>query len=172
MIDSDKCKLFPNVRLMLKRDLFQVLAIEEANTQSPWTERDFRKFMGAKGNIGFVAEYREQIVGFCLYQYLPSKFCILLTELSVRNDVFRRGVGTVMFQHLVNMSKGLQVAKVNYFVLESNLTCQLFLRSQGFRAVRIHRGYYEEYDEDVYEMELCTASNRMTLPEFSVGNEA
>ena len=37
---------------------------------------------------------------------------------------------------------------------ETNLTAQLFFRSQAFRAVRVLRSYYEDSGEDAFLMQF------------------
>jgi ribosomal protein S18 acetylase RimI-like enzyme len=43
-------------------------------------------------------------------------------------------------------------SKIVCVVRERNLTAQLFLRSLGFRAVWVARGYYFKTNEDAYRM--------------------
>jgi ribosomal-protein-alanine N-acetyltransferase len=44
-------------------------------------------------------------------------------------------------------------------VRETNLTAQLFFRAQGFRAVRVLRGYYEDSGEDAFLMQYQLAND-------------
>jgi ribosomal-protein-alanine N-acetyltransferase len=44
-------------------------------------------------------------------------------------------------------------------VRETNLTAQLFFRSQGFKAVRVLRSYYEDSGEDAFLMQYRLADD-------------
>ncbi|HEV3083032.1 MAG TPA: ribosomal-protein-alanine N-acetyltransferase RimI, partial [Gemmataceae bacterium] len=44
-------------------------------------------------------------------------------------------------------------------VRESNLPAQLFFKSQGFKAVRVLRRYYEDSGEDAYLLQYCLAGD-------------
>lgn len=149
----------PHVRPFIKRDLVQVIDIEEENNDVPWRRKDFYRFMAGDRNKGVVAEYREQILGFMLFQIFPRQ--IILTELSVKQGYQRRGVGTELIEKLYEVSSEFVCDKFTYYVLESNLPAQLFMRSNEFKAVKVHRGYYEDVDEDVYEMELPLVPKRV-----------
>lgn len=45
-------------------------------------------------------------------------------------------------------------------ILETNLSGQLFLRSQGLRAVSVLRDYYDDITEDAYVMLYRVNSNQ------------
>ena len=146
--------VFPCVRPMLKRDLVQVLTIEDENNQMPWLKKDFERFMGNRrvDNRGIVAEYREQILGFVLYQVFSPR--IVLTEASVHQDYRRRGVGASLVDYIIKEAKSCGCSRICYYITEENLSGQLFLRSCEFLAKKIHRGYYEDLPGDVYEMRM------------------
>jgi ribosomal-protein-alanine N-acetyltransferase len=38
-------------------------------------------------------------------------------------------------------------------VRETNLTAQLFLKSLGFKATRVIRNFYKDFNEDAYHMQ-------------------
>ena len=49
--------------------------------------------------------------------------------------------------------------RITLAVRERNLFAQLFFRSQGFRAVRVLRGYYEDSGEDAFLMQYQLADD-------------
>lgn len=156
--------LFTHVRKMLKRDLLSVLKIEQENCDCPWNERMFRKYMGKDYNRGIVAESREIVVGYTLYQILREG--IYVTELSVDKEFQRRGVGTQLIECVIESALVNNWNKITYYCMESNLAAQLFLRSNGFKWVHTHEGeeaFYDDTDEPVYEMEIdLIPHNRMS----------
>src|SRR3989344_4619192 len=56
------------VRWMIRQDMPEVLNIENASFEFPWTKHDFVRTLRRHDCIGMVAEYEEQVVGFMIYQ--------------------------------------------------------------------------------------------------------
>ena len=50
--------------------------------------------------------------------------------------------------------------RITLEVRETNLPAQLFFRTQGFRAVRVLRSYYEDSGEDAFLMQYRLADDR------------
>ena len=49
--------------------------------------------------------------------------------------------------------------RITLEVRETNLPAQLFFRAQGFRALRVLRGYYEDSGEDAFLMQYHLAGD-------------
>ena len=152
----------PHIRPMIKRDLLPVLDIEQQTTVRPWSENDFLEYMKYRYNQGWVAEYREKVLGFMLYQDMSPKSEFLITELAVYPDFQRRGVGTTLIEQLIDNALNHGIGRLTYYAIEDNLPAQLFLSVNDFRAVKVHKDFYSEIDDDVYEMRLTTLFNRMS----------
>ena len=58
-----------------------------------------------------------------------------------------------MISKLISKLSGHRRTRITLEVRETNLTAQQFFRSQGFRAVRVLRAYYEDSGEDAYLMQ-------------------
>jgi ribosomal-protein-alanine N-acetyltransferase len=141
-----------HIREMIKRDLFPVLAIEQRSSRTPWGERDFVKFMREASNSGYVAEYREQILGYVLFQSLRSD--TRLIELAVHPEYRMQGIGTLLMEQVVEIASLNNSPKIVHNVLERNVPSQLFLREFGFVWKETLHDFYDDIDEDVYRMEL------------------
>jgi ribosomal-protein-alanine N-acetyltransferase len=74
------------------------------------------------------------------------------------------GIGAQMVAKLVSKLSSHRRVRITLEVRETNLTAQLFFRTQGFRAVRVLRGYYEDSGEDAFLMQYQFAD--------AVGEEA
>ncbi|TSC79359.1 MAG: ribosomal-protein-alanine acetyltransferase [Candidatus Peregrinibacteria bacterium Gr01-1014_25] len=97
-------KLHAHIRWMIRRDLPEVLAIEQASFEpDQWTEDDFLTTMRQHNVIGMVAEYDEKVVGSMLYEL--HKTTIRLATMAVDPRYRRKGIGTQMIQRLCGKLK-------------------------------------------------------------------
>ena len=88
-----------HIRWMIRRDMAEVLDIEQASFEFPWLEEDFLRCLRQRNCIGMVAEFDERVVGFMVYELHKEQLHVL--NFSVRPDVRRRGVGQQMVNKLV-----------------------------------------------------------------------
>ena len=88
-----------HIRWLIRRDLAEVLRIEQNGFEHFWSEEDFRKCLRQRNCIGMVAEYDERVVGFMIYELHKNQLHVL--NFAVRPDARRRCVGKQMLQKLV-----------------------------------------------------------------------
>jgi ribosomal-protein-alanine N-acetyltransferase len=140
-----------HIRWMITRDLEEVLDIEGNSFEWPWRRMDFVRCLRERNVIGQVAEWDEKVVGFNVYEMHKVRFHIL--NLAVAPEFRLRGVGRQLVEYLRKKLCLLRRVRINLEVRETNIGAQLFFRQQGFRAVHILRDYYEDTDDDAYQME-------------------
>ena len=88
-----------HIRWMIRRDMPEVLAIENDSFEFPWCEDDFLRCLRQRNCIGMVAEHDDRVVGFMIYELHKARLHILNFAVGTR---FRRlGVGTQMIEKLV-----------------------------------------------------------------------
>lgn len=141
--------LTTRIRWMLRRDLPEVLRIEELSTLYPWTETDFLRHLRHDKAIGFVVEYQECVIGFMIYEMLKASYCI--HNFAVHPNFRRQNVGSKMVNKLHTKLSDKRT-RLTIEVRETNLPAQLFLRAVGFRAVHVIKSFYEDSGEDAYFM--------------------
>jgi len=139
-----------HIRWMIRRDLPEVLQIEEDGFEFPWTEREIMDALRQQNCIGMVAEQGERVVGFMIYKLYPKH--LHLVSLAVARDCQRRGVGRLMVDKLVEKLTRQRRVRITLETRETNLAAQLFFRSQGFRATAVFHEFYADSPEDAYLM--------------------
>ena len=139
------------IRWMIRRDMPEVLQIEQASFEFAWTDKDFLHCLRQRNRIGMVAEQGERVVGFMIYELHKTKLHIL--NFAVHPNCRRLGVGAQMVAKLIRKLSSHRRINIALEVRETNLMAQLFFRSQGFRAVRVLRAYYEDSGEDAFLMQ-------------------
>jgi ribosomal-protein-alanine N-acetyltransferase len=141
-----------HIRWMIRRDMPEVLEIEQSSFEYPWSEEDFIRCLRQRNCIGMVAEYDERVVGFMIYELHKNQLHVL--NFSVRPDARRRSVGHQMVQKLVGKLSQQRRNRIVLEVRETNLAAQLFFKDCGFKAVSVLRDYYDDATEDAYVMHL------------------
>lgn len=137
-----------HIRWMIHRDRPEVVAIENASFEFPWREEDFEQCTNVAGCFGRVATVDDKVVGCVVCEFAERKLRVL--NLAVLPGYRRRGVGAAMLDYLRHFRR-----RITLEVRETNVSAQLFFRSQGFRATHILHGFYDETDDDAYVMELA-----------------
>jgi len=144
-------------RFMIRADMATVLDIEQATSQAPWREEDFRHFLRERNCIGMVAERDNRVVGFLLYDLRKTSYYIW--NLAVAPPMQRRGVGRRMVEKMIHKLSTRRTV-VGTEIRETNLAAQLFFKQCGFRATNILYQHYDDTSEDGYQMEYRVAQCR------------
>ena len=140
-----------HIRWMIRRDMPEVLSIEQSSFEFPWSEEDFIRCLRQRNCIGMVAEFDEKVVGFMIYELHKDQLHVL--NFSVRPDVRRRGIGNQMVKKLVGKLSQQRRNRIVLEIRETNLAAQMFFKNLNFRAVSLLRDYYDDTVEDAYVMQ-------------------
>ena len=156
------------IRWLIRRDMAEVLRIEQNSFQSPWSDEDFLCCLRQRNCIGMVAEHDHRILGFMIYELHKSRLHIL--NFAVASDARRHSVGAQMVLRLIDKLSQQRRSEILLEVRESNLDAQLFFKKQGFKAVCVLRRHFDDTEEDAYIMQFrLNASADESLP-FSPHN--
>jgi len=140
-----------HIRWMIRRDMPEVLEIENRSFEFAWTEEDFIRCLRQRNCIGMVAEHDERVIGFMIYELHKNRLHIL--NFAVHPEFRRRGVATSMVRKLIGKLSPQRRNRILLEIRETNLSAQLFFREAGFRAISVLREFYEDTPEDAYLMQ-------------------
>jgi ribosomal-protein-alanine N-acetyltransferase len=154
---AEKEQVRVHIRWMIRRDMPEVLQAEQESFEFAWTEEDFLRCLRQRNCIGMVAEQGEKVVGFMIYELHKAKLHIL--NFAVSPTCRRLGVGAQMVAKLISKLSSHRRTRITLEVRETNLPAQLFFRTQGFKAVRVLRAYYEDSGEDAFQMQYRLADD-------------
>ncbi len=169
MTAQDKQHVKVHIRWMIRRDMPEVLDVEQDGFEFPWSEDDFIRCLRQRNCIGMVAEHDERVLGFMIYELHKTRLHVL--NFAVAKSMRRRGIGTQMVEKLAAKLSPQRRTRILLEVRETNLAAQLFFRRQGYRAVSVLRDFYEDTTEDAYMMqfryqaapqEIMIPANRIT----------
>jgi ribosomal-protein-alanine N-acetyltransferase len=140
-----------HVRWMIRRDMTDVMQIENESFEFAWSEEEFVRCLRQRNCIGMVAELNDKIVGYMIYELHKNRLHVL--NFAVAAEYRRRGVGSRMTAKLIGKLSAQRRTRILLEVRETNLAAQLFFRKQGFRAVSVLRDFYDDTTEDAYVMQ-------------------
>ena len=131
-------------------DMPEIVDIEHEVSPFPWNTGDFMeaKAPGTYGHIR-VAIHNKHVVGYIVFGVdVPGEVDVI--KLAVKKEYRRKGVGTALLNDV--RSKMWEQEELIFYIRESNLSAQLFLKKHGFKAT-LERKYFanqkpQEYDGD------------------------
>lgn len=156
------------IRWLIRRDMPEVLAIEQASFEYAWTEEDFLSCLRQRNCIGMVAEREGRIVGFMIYELHKQRLRLL--NFAVAVDARRGRVGTQMVRRLIDKLSQQRRREIMLEVRETNLAAQLFYKSMGFVALGVLRDRYDDTTEDAYLMRFLLAGTADEASPFAPVN--
>lgn len=136
-----------HIRWLIRRDMPAVLSIENASFDFPWTDDDFRAVLRQRNCIGMVAEYRDHVLGFMVYELHTTSLELL--NFAVAPDARRHGVGHGLATYLRRKLTERR-RRITLVCRETNLAGHLFWKAEGFQATRIIANAFPDTDEDGY----------------------
>ena len=169
MATSDQERLQLHVRWMIRRDMAEVLEVEQEAFEFPWSDEDFTRCMRQRNCIGMVAEMADSVVAFMIYELHRSRLHVL--NFAVRRSHRRLGIGTQMMEKLTGKLTPERRSRIVLEVRERNLPAQLFFRSLGYRATSVLKDFYQDTTEDAYLMQyaLTSAASEELVPRRMAG---
>jgi ribosomal-protein-alanine N-acetyltransferase len=153
---------------MIRRDMPEVLAIEQEAFEFPWSDEDFTRCLRQRNCIGMVAEVGDSVVAFMIYELHRTRLHVL--NFAVRRSHRRLGIGTQMMGKLFAKLSVERRDRILLEVRERNLPAQVFFRSLGYRAITVLKDFYEDSTEDAYLMQFLSAeAASVALPRRMAG---
>jgi ribosomal-protein-alanine N-acetyltransferase len=129
------------------KDLNALSFIETGSDKDTWNVNDFEERLRQKSITCLVAEEDGVIVGFVLYELFLRRLSLI--RIGVLPTHRRKGIGSALLKELKDKLSNKRNL-ISGEVRETNLSMQLFLKSQGFKAVEVIRVYYPNTDEDAF----------------------
>jgi ribosomal-protein-alanine N-acetyltransferase len=128
------------VRVLRDADVAEVIDIERASYQFPWTEGIFHDCLRVS-YLCRVAVQGQRIVGYAVMSMGAGEAHIL--NLCVREDARRAGVGRQLIRYLLDQAEGAGMLEAFLEVRPSNAIAMRLYQSLGFEQVGSRRGYYQ-----------------------------
>jgi ribosomal-protein-alanine N-acetyltransferase len=135
------------VPLTSRREIDEVVAIEEASFTNPWThEMHLAEFENRGVAFCYLARNSEgRAIGFCSFWKVADELHI--NNVAVLPSERRAGVATALLAHVLQEGARLGAARATLEVRESNGAARRLYEKMGFSVAGIRQGYYTKPDE-------------------------
>lgn len=136
---------------MRRRDLRQVMAIEQAVFPEPWTMAIFNSELALRDGRAYrVAREGRAVVGYLGLMLVGDEAHV--TTVAVAPSHQHRGVGTELLLAAVRIALDHGCRDLSLEVAAGNERAQALYRRFGFAPVGVRKGYYQKTGEDAYVM--------------------
>lgn len=107
-----------------------------------WTYQILKEELESKNSSYLVAKINNEIVGF-------AGIKIILDEADIMNIVTKKtyrnqGIGTLLLENLISLSKKLNLKTLSLEVSEENLPAIHLYRKFGFEYLGVRKNYYQD----------------------------
>lgn len=143
-----------SIRVMEPEDVGAVATVERQSF-SPWSPDMISCELEVGKGRQFVAQDSSGcVIGWCCCRVFPPEAELL--KIAVDQKLRKRGVGTVLLNHLFNELKNSLVSLLFLEVRAANQTALEFYWKNGFKSVGRRPGYYNDPLDDalVFQKDL------------------
>jgi [ribosomal protein S18]-alanine N-acetyltransferase len=147
------------IRPMSENDVSEVIAVERASYQFPWSEGIFRDCLRV-GYVCRVVTVNDAIIGYGVMSVGAGEAHIL--NLCIGESYRCRGVGRRLLTYLVDRGATAGMNEAFLEVRPSNTSAIRLYLSVGFEQVGMRRGYYQAVGgrEDAAVLKLALRPRR------------
>jgi ribosomal-protein-alanine N-acetyltransferase len=128
------------IRPMSENDVSEVIAVERASYQFPWSEGIFRDCLRV-GYVCRVVTVNDTIIGYGVMSIGAGEAHIL--NLCIGDSYRCRGVGRRLLTYLIDRGAAAGMSEAFLEVRPSNTSAIRLYLSVGFEQVGMRRGYYQ-----------------------------
>jgi [ribosomal protein S18]-alanine N-acetyltransferase len=148
---------------MVLDDLDEVLEIERASFQTPWSRGAFRyELTQNRVARSIVVRIGRQLAGYlCLWEIGHE---IHVTNLAVHPSFRRRGTARALLAHVLEGARRNGVELVFLEVRPTNAEALALYESFDFRVIGRRKGYYFDTGEDALVMEARLGAGAAESP--------
>lgn len=137
------------LRRMVLSDVDAVYGIETASFHTPWSRQSFVDEVTTNVCARYmVAEDNGEILAYA------GAWCVLeeghVTNIAVRPDSRRRGIGEAVTRALMQYCANLGVQYLTLEVRRGNLAAQKLYEKLSFIKLGVRKRYYEDNGEDAF----------------------
>ena len=154
----------PNLRWMIRRDMPEVVALEQHDT-FPWNEEEWILALRQRNRIGMVFtrhnKYEDSpIIGTVCFSLF--KLHLSLNKLTIHTDHRRSGIGSRIMHYLTGKLRSHGRREIYVSVGETNPPGLLFFKSWGFKSAGVERDVYADTEGRFRDMIMM----RYELPHY------
>lgn len=128
-----------------------IMVVENLSFKVPWSREAFvQEITGNKFAIYISAKYEGKVVGYAGMWSVCGEGHI--TNIAVHPEYRGIGIGSLLIERLISISKEQGISCMTLEVRKSNLIAQRLYKKYGFQVSGIRKSYYSDNGEDAVIM--------------------
>ena len=135
---SKKIEITP----MTLEDLNQIANTLTSDFDEFWNSSILKEELNAKNSNYIVAKLNQKIVGFAGIKILMDEADIM--NIVVKKDSRNQGIGSLLLENLIDLSRKLNLASITLEVMEENYSAIHLYRKFGFEQTGLRKNYYKD----------------------------
>ncbi|RKY99562.1 MAG: ribosomal-protein-alanine N-acetyltransferase [Candidatus Hydrothermota bacterium] len=134
------------IKRMEEGDIGEVMAIERASFKQPWKREFMEAELSNPSSIPLVVLKEGKVAGYVILWDMGES--LHLANIAVKPELRRKGIGRALLKKAIAIAKKRNKKLLSLEVRRSNIAARKLYESEGFRVLRVIRGYYRPDFED------------------------
>lgn len=126
-------------------DVDSLVAIEQENTEHPWSKANFVSSMADTNTLSVGLFLERDLIGYALVLVAIDSADLL--NIGIHPEHKRRGFGKVLLVHMLSQLKEVSVKALILEVRAENHIAINFYKKYGFEPIAIREGYYSNLED-------------------------
>lgn len=130
--------------------------------EEPWAPEIFYGLLSQGHNSLFVLIREPEtnaLVGYIIASFRPGIKSVHISNVTIAPDWQGRGMGTFLVTFIMTIAKQINFERISLEVRVSNEQAIKLYRHLGFKVIRTRTNYYEDNNEDAYDMAQVLGGN-------------
>ena len=127
-------------REMQQHDIAEVVAIEQAANQHPWSMKNFKDCLKAGHKAWVFVDDQQQLIGYTIVQQVVDEAHLL--NICVKPSLQGQGIGRKILDHVIDFANSISSVLIVLEVRRSNDRAQQLYSQAGFNEMSVRKDYY------------------------------
>ena len=129
---------------MNSQDLESIKNILNSDFDDFWNYNILKEELNNKNSRYLVAKLNNEVIGFAGIKIVIDEADIM--NIVVKKNFRNNGIGSLLLENLINLSKSLNISSLSLEVNEKNISAISLYKKFNFKEVGKRKNYYKDSD--------------------------
>ena len=138
--------MYKNIKItsMNSQDLESIKNILNSDFDDFWNYNILKEELNNKNSRYLVAKLNNEVIGFAGIKIIIDEADIM--NIVVKKNFRNNGIGSLLLENLINLSKSLNISSLSLEVNEKNISAISLYKKFNFKEVGKRKNYYKDSD--------------------------
>ena len=138
--------MYKNIKItsMNSQDLESIKNILNSDFDDFWNYNILKEELNNKNSRYLVAKLNNKVIGFAGIKIVIDEADIM--NIVVKKNFRNNGIGSLLLENLINLSKSLNISSLSLEVNEKNISAISLYKKFNFKEVGKRKNYYKDSD--------------------------